>query len=117
MAPLENKQAQFRDNINVVVMELPQEVKLDVFFELNKDELKSKMASVENFLEGEIYAGFLPGKWMSFEGRMRELKLKIISAVWIKGKRVYSVTCASEAKNFSKNEQMFNAVLHSLRVR
>ncbi len=116
-APLKNKQAQFRDNINVVVTEPPQEIKLSTFFELNKDMLTSKVAALDNLLDGDIYAGFLPGKWLSFEGRMGDLKLKIISAVWIKGKRIYTVTCASEAKDFSKNEQLFNTVLRSLRVR
>jgi hypothetical protein len=117
MAPLKNKQAQFRDNINVVVTELPKEMELGTFFELNKDMLTSKVAAIDNLLEGDIYAGFLPGKWLSFEGKMREVKLKITSAVWIKGKRIYTVTCAGEAKDFSKNEQTFNTVLRSLRVK
>jgi hypothetical protein len=116
MAPLRNKKAQFRENINVVVTELPQEMPLSTFFELNKDMLTSKVAALDDLLEGDIYAGFLPGKWLSFEGRMHDLKLKITSAVWIKGKRVYAVSCASEAKDAAKNEQLFNTVLRSLRV-
>lgn len=117
LAPLRGKQPRFQANTNVVVTELAQELDLSTFFELNKDALVSKLATIENLTEGDIYAGMLAGKWLSFEGMARQVRVKIISAVWIKGKRVYTVTCTSEAKDFPRYESAFNRILRSLRVR
>lgn len=99
-----------------MVTQLPGELKLSTFFELNKDELMRNLAAISNVLEGEIYAGFMPGKWLSFESRMKELNLKIIVAMWMKDKRVYTITFGSQVKDFAKYEPIFNKIVRSLRI-
>ena len=103
--------------MNVFVTELPEDVDLGVIFELNKDELSKSGIVMNNPMEGEIYAGPLAGKWLSFEGQMRNFSLKMISAVWIKDRRVYTITCSSLLEEYAQYEPVFSKVLRSLRVR
>jgi hypothetical protein len=118
MAPAKNKRIRkVPANMNVFVSELSEEVKLEVIFELNKEELAKSGTVMNNPAEGEIYAGLLPGKWLSFEGQMRNSQLKIISAVWVKNKRVYTITCSSPLEDFAQYEPIFNKSLRSLRVK
>jgi hypothetical protein len=118
MAPVKDKRAhKVRPNLNVFVTQLPEDVGLDVIFELNKEELAKSGTAMINQAEGEIYAGSLAGKWLSFEGFMRNYQLRIISALWVKGRRVYTVTCTSLAEESSQYEPVFRKVLRSLRVK
>jgi hypothetical protein len=118
MAPVKNKRAhKVPANMNVFVTELPENLELGVVFELNKEELIKSKTMMNNLTEGEIYAGGLPGKWLSFEGQMRDAQLKITSAIWMKDRRVYTITCSSLLEEFPHYEPIFKKVLRSLRVK
>lgn len=117
MPPGKKEVVAFRENINVIVTELSEELKLSTFFELNKDQLQSKLAVNNEVSEGDIYAGWLAGKWLSFEQILQDIRLKTISAVWMKGRRIYTVTCTSQLKDFPKYKPIFDKVLRSLRVK
>jgi hypothetical protein len=118
LAPMQKKGVvKARPNMNVFVTELPEEVKLDIVFELNKEELAKSGTAMDKFTEGEIYAGSLAGRWLSFEGRMQDFRLKIISAVWVKDRRIYTVTCSSPTEEFNQYASIFNKIMRSLRVK
>ncbi|MFA5157464.1 MAG: hypothetical protein WC532_08820 [Candidatus Omnitrophota bacterium] len=120
LAPLDTtkpKLSRVRTNINVIASELPTPVDVSTLFELNKTELGTKLARMDEFLEGDIYAGTLRGKWLSFEGLLREARVKIISGIWVKDRRVYSVTCTARTDEFAKYDPLFQKVLRSLRVK
>ncbi len=121
LAPTDNRRTpqppKPRANVNVFVTEFPEEIKLDTVFELNKDELSKFGAAIQDLREGEIYAGLLAGRWLSFEGSMHDSRLKIISAIWVKGRHAYTITCSSSSEEFSRYEPIFNKVLRSLRVK
>jgi hypothetical protein len=118
IAPEQNKRVhKARANMNVFVTELPEDVKLEIIFELNKQELSKFGAVMDNLTEGEIYAGLLPGKWLSFEGQARNSRLKMISAVWVKNRRVYAITCSSSLEEFAQYKPIFDKALRSLRVK
>lgn len=114
-APLISNTDRFQENITITVTELPKKIDLFTYFEFNKDALMQH-TSMADISEGDIFAGFLAGKWLSFEGKMHDLSLKIISAVWIKDNRVYGVTCSSQVKDFAKYAPIFNKIMRSLRV-
>lgn len=124
LAPQKSKADKYQENINVAVNkvpDLPPDVKpealLSTFFELSKEEVLGKIKGVYNISEGEIFAGLLKGKYLSFNTRVGDLLLRIFSAIWLKNKQVYVVTCSSEAKEFYKYEPLFKRSLKSIRMR
>ncbi|MBL7130239.1 MAG: hypothetical protein ISS45_02335 [Candidatus Omnitrophica bacterium] len=117
-SPQKGSSDKYRENINVMAADLSEEVSLATFFELNKDEAMRVLPGVEyNISEGEIFAGGISGKWLSFNTRMEGLTLRIISASWMKGTRVYVVSCSAEYEKYPKYEPIFKKVMHSLRIK
>jgi len=119
IAPLQNKRIpnKMHANMNVFVTELPEDIKLGIIFELNKEELSKFAAAMNDLTEGEIYAGSLPGKWLSFDGIIRDSRLKMISAVWVKNKRIYTITCSALLDEFALYKPIFSKIMRSLRVK
>lgn len=114
---VENKNDAFQENINVMVTDFSAAMELSTFFELNKDELMYRLKGIANIQQGDIYAGLLPGKWLSFEGRMKDMNLKIMVAIWKKDKRIYTITCTAETKKFPAYAPIFTKIMKSLRIK
>lgn len=116
-APFDEKKDKFRPNFNIVVKQLPVHLPASTVFQLNKEELLSTVEDVQNFREGVIYAGLMPGSWLSFEATIRASKVKVLSAIWSKGKNTYTITFTAEIKTFSRYEPTFQRIMKSLRVK
>lgn len=116
-SPKTGKNDRFQENITVTITELSSKMDLSTYFELNKEALTQSLASMTNVSEGNIFAGLFAGKYISFEGKMRDLSLKIISAMWMKGKRIYVLSCSSQVRDFAKYKPVFYKILRSLRVK
>jgi len=116
--PVDNKNepASYR-SINVIVTELSEDVLLSTFFELNKEEIQRTLLSGNKITDGEIYAGNLLGKWLTVEHLLGNNKLKTISAVWMKGRKIYTITCSCQLKDFPVYKPVFDKVLRSLRIK
>jgi len=114
--PQRGRNDKFSENINLVITEFSEGVSLAAFYELNKEELLKSLA-IMDLAEGEIFAGVLPGRWLSFKGRAKEAKVKVLSAVFVKGKRAYTITCISEEEKYLKYEPTFLTAIRSLRPR
>lgn len=106
----------FSENINVSVVTLPSDISLSTFFELSRDELLYNLMTLD-IEEGDTMAGFLPGKWLSFHARMKDLQLHILSAVFVKGGRAYIITCSSEEEKFPHYKPIFTKIINSLRIK
>ncbi len=109
-APPTSKTDRFQENITVVITELPPNIDLSTYFELNKDLLRQSLISMANLSESNIFAGFFAGKCLSFEGKMRDLTLK-------KGNRIYVITCGGQVRDYPRYKVVFNKILRSLRVK
>ncbi len=117
-APLSQQSPDFAANANVMVTNLPQPADLSTYFELNKEETFRVLPGDEyNVTEGDIYAGLARGKVLSFNANAPKVVLKITSAVWIKGNRVFVVTCSSSEAESAKYEPIFRKIMRSLRMR
>jgi hypothetical protein len=116
--PVEKKnQPVSYQSINVIVTELSEDISLGAFFELNKEELQRALVSDHKISDGQIYAGALLGKWLTFEHLLENTKLKTISALWLKGRKIYTVTCSCQLKDFPEYKPVFDKVLRSLRIK
>lgn len=116
-APLSGPKDKTQASINIVVVELPQETALDIFFEVNKEEALRVLPGIkENLLEGEIWAGREKGRILAFNTKIGGFNLRTMVAMWMKEKRVYIVTCSGEVKEFEQYNLLFKTMLHSLRI-
>ncbi len=117
-SPLSGGGDRFQENVTVVTGDLPEEVPLDELFELNKAEiLKALPGAKFNLSEQEIFAGRDEGRSLAFDNKVKNFSLRIVSAVWVKHKRIYVVTCTGELKNFNKYESAFKRIIESLRIK
>jgi hypothetical protein len=107
----------FRENINVVVNTLPKTVTLEVFFEANKYEIEFNLPGVYNISEGEMFSGMVPGRWISFNQKIGDMALKVISASWIRDGRVYVVTCVCDNQYAFQYDPLFQKVIKSFRIK
>ncbi len=115
-ASRDNATDRFQETINVVVTEFPTDILLSTFFELNKEELLRVFPAAFNIMESNIFAGRVFGKLLTFDGRVEDTVLRVLTACWIKNKRAYVVTCVAEVKNFPKYSRLFKKVLGSMRI-
>lgn len=115
--PLKGTTDIFRENINVVVKDLPRNISLETFFEANKQEITMNLPGVYNVSEGDIFAGILPGRVLSFNTRLQSTILRTITAGWKRGDYVYVVSCTCEAEQSSKYEPIFQKSMRSLRLK
>jgi len=104
----------FSENINVVITEFAEPISLATCYELNKEELFKSLVLID-LAEGDIFAGMLPGSWLSFKSRIKEIKVKVLSAIFVKGKHGYTITCISEEEKYPKYEPVFFTIIRSLR--
>lgn len=120
-APSESLRDKFQANINITAGDLPEgapKPTLDELFELNKEQLMHTLPGEKsNISEGEIFSGPNRGKWLSFDNQAKGMSLTTIVCVWLKGRRVYAVTCISETQKLPKYEPTFKAALRSLRLK
>ena len=117
-SPQEGPSDKFQENITIVVANLPTEISLESFFASNKEETLRIMPGDQfDISEGEIFAGRFRGKQLSFNTKLEGVVIRILSAVWIRGKRVYVITCSAEYEQYSKYKSTFQKTLKSLRIK
>lgn len=116
-SPLQGSDDVFKENINVTVTELPGEISLHTLYEMNKDEIMQRLSLFSDFDEGSMRAGLLAGRWFAFNSKVQNVSVRVISAIWVKDKRVYVVTCIALLKDFPAYEPIFKKAMGSLRIK
>lgn len=108
----------YRENITVTVAYLPEGMGKGTYFEMSVNQVfemfEGKQYGVK---EGTISAGGEDGQWVSFSVPAKNLILKVTSAVWIKNKRAYVVTCTCQDSEFDKYEPIFQKAMRSIRFK
>lgn len=117
-SPLSGNEDKFQENVTIVTGDLPEEVDLDELFEMNKAEiLKALPGAKYNVIEQEIFAGRHEGRVLAFDNKVKDYSLRITSAIWVRNKRIYVITCTGELKNLEKYESAFKRVMESIRLK
>ncbi len=115
--PQLDSKSQFRTNFRVSVQDLPVEVQLTTYYDINREELKQVFPRQGNLKEGQGMAGFVRYQWLSFDAQIAEgVIVRVINAVWVKGKRVYVFSCAMEFNAIGKFEPLIQKTISSFRI-
>jgi len=116
-SPRRGPKDDFQENVNVSTKELPQEVNLEAFFEVNKGQVLLFVPGAKTDIsEGDIYAGRVKGKFIAFSSRSPQISIRVFSASWIKGKRVYIATATGTIEGFPRYEAIFKKMMQSMRI-
>jgi len=117
-APEDETIKQFRANLRVVVVDLPAVIPLTTYFDVNKEELMNVMPQSTNFTEGQQMNGLIRGQWMSFQTQITSnVVMKVISIVWMKDKRAYTLTCACSIAAAKQYDPIFRKIMSSMRIK
>jgi hypothetical protein len=112
------KKDRFRENLNVMVTELPDDESVEMFFDANRDALLKIMPGYKTDIEeSEVFAGRFKGRAISFNADDGTFKLRFKTVVWIVGRIVYVVTATGEVDKYPRYEPVFNKMMRSIRFK
>lgn len=115
-APQTDKNDIFQENINVTVSYLPAGMDIDTYYELNKNAILEMLPSEPfDIQEGKISASGDTGRFLALSSAGPLMVMRTMSALWIKNKIVYVVTCFGQDSEFSKYEPIFKKSIRSIR--
>ena len=108
----------FTSNIRVVTEDLTQPIDLATYFDVNREEFRHVFRKMGDITEGQGMSGFVRHQWIAFTAPLNDGKtlIRAISAVWIKDKRVYVLTCVMDLRRAYKIEPLFRKMLASFRI-
>jgi hypothetical protein len=113
LSPL-RKNSAFRPNVTVTVADLQNEDQAEVFWEQNKKVIMAGVPGYKSHIEeGEFYSGMDRAQYIAFTLSDGRLNIRLKSAVWFRGLRVYTATCSAEADKYSKYAGTFDKMFKS----
>lgn len=107
----------FSSNIRVVVDDLPAEIPLSTYYDINRAEFEQVFKKLIDVEEGQGMSGLIRYQWFAFNARIGEkILIRTVNAVWMKGKRVYVLTCVMNLRRAQEIEPIFRKVISSFRI-
>jgi hypothetical protein len=115
--PASPRDDHFASNIRVVVDSLPVEIPLSTYYDINRAEFEQVFKKLIDIEEGQGLTGLVRYQWFAFNAQLTEdVLVRIVSVVWMKGKRVYILTCVMNLRRASEIEPIFRKVISSFRI-
>lgn len=115
-APFENKEVGSRANISVISTEGDQELTLDQYFNLNIENLKSKLSDFKQIESGKAMLSGTEARKLVYSHQMNGLDIKVIQYFILKGKKGYVITCAASADVFPKYADTFERSVRTFQL-
>ncbi len=114
LSPQADASDTFRENINVVVEDLPGEYSVADYYLANQDQLRKVMTDFVEVQLGETIIQGQSAKRLVFTHRMGQLNLKVLQYYFSKGKRGFVVTCTAAPESYAQFEAEFERSVHSM---
>ena len=115
LSPLENAQDRFRENVNVIVNTLPEEISLDEHFQQNLAAIGEALGDYQELGKGSTTIDKTDTRWLAYSHRMEGYQLKALVYIMIKNGREYVITFSANSDDFSRYLNKFETIAHSLR--
>ena len=115
--PSPPKDDNFASNVRVIVEDLPAEIPLSTYYDINHAEFEQVFKKLDDIQEGQGMTGLIRYQWIAFNAKIGEkILVRVVSAVWMKGKRVYVFTCVMNLRRAQEIEPIFHKVIASFRI-
>jgi hypothetical protein len=104
---------QFRENVNVVVEQLPREMSLDEYVDASIPNLAKVITDFRENEKGITTINDHDARWLVYSGRMGMINLKCIQYYMVDGKRGYVITCSATSESYDNYRRTFDDVATS----
>jgi hypothetical protein len=107
----------FVSNIRVVVEDLPAPIDLSTYYDINREEFRQVFKRMGDISEGQGMQGINRYQWLAFTSPLTDkVFIRVVSAVWMKGKRVYILTCVMDLRRAAEIEPAFRKMIASFSI-
>jgi len=103
----------FRENINVVVEDLPNAMTSKEYFDVSLKVLKRLFTDFQLEKSGSLKLNQKDAYWVVFTHRMGKVKAKVLQYMLVDGLKAYVITSSSAPQKFSKYQHLFEEVAKS----
>lgn len=110
LSPLADEKDQFRDNMNIVVGELDEELDLDEWFEQNSKELGEVVDHGNTKISG------VDSKWVIFKGEIDDIPLLQKQYYFVHDGKFYVITFTATSDDYQRFEKTFDDIAFSLKL-
>lgn len=110
---LENNADQFRENVNVVVEQLPREMSLDEYGAAGIQNLPRVITDFQEIENGATTINEHDAKWLMYSGRVGTIRLKCKQFYMVHNKRGYVITCSATPETYDSYKYTFDDVAMS----
>jgi len=114
-SPMENASDSFRENVNVVVEELPQPMSLESYTSLNLGNMQKLLTDFQILDRGQTTINETDAKWFVYSQRTGSIRSKILQYFMVKDKRGYVVTGGAAPDTFSQYRPEFEKIAQTFR--
>ncbi|MGE5528801.1 MAG: hypothetical protein ACM3X6_06635 [Patescibacteria group bacterium] len=116
ISPAESGNDTFRENVNVILDELPEAVSIDAYMAASVAEMKKYLTDFQGHEEGRIDLSDLPAGWLVYSHRMGQVKLKNLAYAILAGKTCYTITCSATPESFGRFRKAFDQICRSFKL-
>jgi hypothetical protein len=100
-------------SLNVITEDM-QNLPLEEFTTKTIESVSNAIPSASNFVQGEITANALKGRWYSYTMEPQGLKAVLVSYIFPKNGTAYVITAGTVPRNASRYRSLFDSVAESL---
>lgn len=114
-SPIEEASDMFQENLNVVVGDLPEPMKLDEFTDANIDQIKSLFAA-EVVDSSSTTLANNPARKVIYSLKQGEYDLKLMQIYMIKDTKAYVITYTAEKDKYSDLLETIQAMINTFEI-
>lgn len=115
LSPQEGPADDFRENVNIIVEDLPRTLSLEEYYELSLANVRQLLTEFEEYESGQSSINGCDTKWLVYSHRMGIFNIKVLVYSLIKGRRAYVITCSAAHDQFSIYRPQFEGIAGTFR--
>jgi hypothetical protein len=115
LSPREGATDEFRENVNVVVEELPSGMALEGYIEASLSNMRKLATDYNQVEDGRTTIDGVDASRLVYTHRMGQLDLQCLLYIIVKGRRGYNVTCSALQDTFETHRGRFEEIVATFR--
>jgi len=115
LSPQQDPADDFRENVNVVVEDMPKALGLEEYFQANLANMGRLMTDYREVERGELTVYKNDARWLVYSHSMGLVETKVLAYILVRGSRGYVITCSAAPDQFPEYRAQFEEIGRSFR--